>query len=57
MKKKELYALSVELSGGVLRKFFNAPPENFKDMESTNTRKAVRKYVYDMLAPLLLTEE
>jgi len=57
MTKKELYMLSVKLSGGALRKFFGAPDEGFKDMESNHGRKAARKYVYDTLAPLLLTEE
>lgn len=54
MTKKELYLLSVSLSGGVLKKYFNAPDQGFKDMESNQPRKAARKHVYDVLASLLL---
>jgi len=57
MTKKELYKLSVKLSGGVLGKFFNAPANNFDNMELNEGRKISRKFVYETLAPLLLTED
>jgi len=57
MTKKELYKLSVKISGETLSKFFGAPLTNFTDMESNIGRKMARKLVYDTLAPLLLTEE
>jgi hypothetical protein len=56
MTTKELYMLSVKLSGGVCRKFFRAPDGSFHEMESTADRKAARKYVYELLAPLLLKD-
>lgn len=54
MTRKELYRLSVEVSGDVLREYFGAP-NSFKDMEATPTYKKIRKKVYDKLAPVLLT--
>lgn len=57
MTKKELYKLSVQISGGALRKFFGAPDTNFTDMESTPNRKAARRHVYEVLAPILLDYE
>jgi hypothetical protein len=56
MKKKELYQLSVKLSGAALREFFGAPSTSFTDME-TGDRKKARQKVYALLAPLLLDKE
>jgi hypothetical protein len=57
MTKKELYKLSVKVSGGTLQKYFGAPSQNFANMESEPGRKAARKHVYELLAPLLLDPE
>ena len=56
MTKKELYALSVNLSSKVLKSFFQAET-GFKDMEGNPPRKAARKAVYEALAPILLDKE
>ncbi len=57
MTKKELYFLSVQLSGKVLRNYFGAPDSSFEDMESTPDRKKARKCLFDALAPMLLDKE
>ena len=59
MTKKQLYQLSVQLSGGVLRDFFGviAKENGFKDMEANARRKLARKNLYTVLSQLLLDEE
>jgi hypothetical protein len=57
MTKKELYKLSVAISGNVLRDYFDAPSTNFSDMESTKARKKARAGVYSLLSLLLLDQE
>lgn len=54
MTKKDLYHLSVKLSAGVLRDFFDTGPTGFANMEQNNRRKKARKNIYEALAPLLL---
>lgn len=56
MTRKELYYLSVKLSGQVLRDFFEASSISFTDMESNASRKKARKNLYEALAPLLVKE-
>ncbi len=57
MTRKELYHLSVQLSGQVLRDFFLAGDNAFADMEANPNRKLIRKHLYEALAPLLLDKE
>jgi len=57
MTKKDLYKLSVKISGQVLRDYFGASETNFKDMEANAGRKLARKNAYEALAPLLLDKE
>lgn len=57
MTKKELYRLSVEVSGAALRHYFDTNVDGFKNMELNIQRQNARKKVYELLAPLLLTEQ
>jgi len=53
MTKKELYKLSVTISGKALAGFFGAPASNFENMEMNSGRKLARKKVYEELIKVI----